>query len=74
MRVLAEPLSDTSVNVTWEDVTIPGIVSYTVYYGSSDNMEQREHSVTVPSSDEIEDLMTNVEYQFQVAVIAEPED
>ena len=77
MRVLVEPLSETSVNVSWESVTFPGIVFYIVYYRPSETMRrQSEQSVTVPSSESsvmIEDLMTNVEYQFQVAATAELE-
>ncbi len=70
-----EPLSATSVNVSWENVTVPGIVSYTVYYRPRETMGgPSEQSVTVPSSESsvvIENLMTNVEYQFQVAATAE---
>ena len=69
-------VSNTSVNVSWESVTIPGMVTYTVYYRPSGTMRQCEQSVTVPSSDSsvvIEDLITNVEYQFQVSTIVELE-
>ena len=74
MRVVVEPVSNTSVNVSWESVTVPGIVNYTVYYRPETMRRQCEQSVTVPSSDSsvvIEDLITNVEYQFQVATVAE---
>ena len=74
-RVVVELLSDTSVNVSWESVTVPGIVNYIVYYRPTETMRrQSEQSVTVPSSDSsvvIKDLITNVEYQFQVAATAE---
>ena len=69
-----ESLSDTSVNVSWENVTVAGIVNYTVYYRPTQTTEQSEQSVTVPSSEisvVIENLRVNVEYQFQVAAIAE---
>ena len=71
-EVFVNPLSDTSVNVSWESVTVRGIVSYTVFY--SPTSQQDEQMVTVPSSESsvvIEGLMTNVEYQFQVAAIAQ---
>ena len=74
-RALVETLSDTSVNVSWESVTVPGIVRYTVYYRPTDTMgRQSEQSVTVPSSESsvvIEDLMTGVEYLFQVVATAQ---
>ena len=73
--ILVKPLSVTSVNVSWENVTVPGIVSYIVYYRPTNTIERRnERSVTVPSSEDsvvIEDLIANVEYQFQVATIAQ---
>ena len=74
-EVLVNPLSDTSVNVSWESVTVRGIVSYTVFYSPTEaTSQQDEQTVTVPSSESsivIEGLMTNVEYQFQVAAIAQ---
>ena len=73
--VMVELLSDTSVNVSWGSVSVPGIVSYTVYYRPTDTVgSQSERSVTVPSSESsvvIEDLVTNVEYQFQATATAE---
>ena len=74
-EVFVNPLSDTSVNVSWESVTVRGIVSYTVFYSPTEaTSQQDEQMVTVPSSESsvvIEGLMTNVEYQFQVAAIAQ---
>ena len=75
MGLLVEVLTDTAVNVSWGSVTVPGIVSYTVYYRPAVTVGgQGEQSVTVPSSESsvvIEGLMTGVQYQFQVAAIAE---
>ena len=75
MTVLVEPLSATSVTVSWKSVTAPEIVSYTVYYRPTVAMGgENEQSVTVPSSENsvvIEGLMTGVQYQFQVAAVAE---
>ena len=70
-------LVETSVNVSWETVTFPGIMSYTVYYRPTGSDEgESERSVIVPSSQSsvvIEGLVSNVEYKFQVAAVAELE-
>ncbi len=70
-------LSQTSVNVSWENISIPRIVNYTVYYKLTKIVGgQSEQSVTVPNSDSsvvIEELITGMEYQFQVAAIAKLE-
>ena len=74
-NVVVEIVSDTSVRVSWDSVDIPEITGYTVYYSQTGNRKrQSEDSITVPSSDNfvvIEGLLNNVEYQFQVAAIAE---
>ncbi len=75
-NVRVEQLTDTSVRVSWHQIFADEITNYAVYYKPSDNTEQSEESVTVPSSESsvvIGDLMINVEYQFQVAAIAEME-
>ena len=75
MNVELEVVSDTSVRVSWDSVDIPEITGYTVYYSQTGSRKrQSEESITVPSSDNsvvIEGLLNNVEYQFQVVVIAE---
>ena len=74
MNVEVEVVSDTSVRVSWDSVDIPEITGYTVYYSQTGNRRQSEESITVPSSNNsvvIEGLLNNVEYQFQVVVIAE---
>ena len=74
-NVEVEVVSDTSVRVSWDSVDIPEITGYTVYYNQTGNRKrQSEESITVPISDNsvvIEGLLNNVEYQFQVAAIAE---
>ena len=66
-------VSATSVNISWDRPEIAGLTSYIVYYsqtGSSAN----EKSLNVTNSTNsvvIGDLMNDVEYQFQVAAIAE---
>ena len=75
MNVEVEVVSDTSVRVSWDSLDIPEITGYTVYYNQTANRKRpSEESITVPSSDNsvvIEGLLNNVEYQFQVAAIAE---
>ncbi len=75
MNVDIEQLTDTSVLVSWDQILADNI-NYTVYYKPSADMERNEQSMTVPSSESsvvIENLMTNVEYEFQVAATAELE-
>ncbi len=73
-NVHVEQLTQTSVNVSWHQSIADEITNYTVYYKPSDDAVQSESSVTVPSSESsvvIEDLKTNMAYQFQVAATAE---
>ena len=74
--VVIEVVSASSVRVSWEGVDIPEITGYTVYYSQTGNRNRQSEElfVTVPSSVNsvvIGDLVSNVEYQFQVAAIAE---
>ena len=66
--------SDSSVNVSWDRLDIAGITGYIVYY-SQTGTSAKEQSINVTKSTTnsvvIDGLMNNVEYQFQVAVIAE---
>ena len=75
MNVAVARLSDTSVRVTWDRITdIPGITEYIVYYATSSRKRQsNEQSVTVPgtaSSADITNLLSTVEYQYQVVAVA----
>ena len=75
MNVEVEIVSDTSVRVSWDNVDIPAITGYKIYYNQTGNRKRQSgESITVPSSDNsvvIEGLLNNVEYQFQVVAIAE---
>ena len=68
-----ELLIETSVKVSWNQFIANEIKEYTVYYRPSDSLESK--SLVIVSSSEssvvIEDLVTNVVYQFQVAATAE---
>ena len=70
MNVEVEVISAGSVKVSWDCLDIPEITGYIVYYNQTGNTQ----SVNVTSSTNsvlIDGLMNNVEYQFQVAAIAE---
>ena len=72
MNVEVETASSGSVRVSWDSLDIPEITGYIVYYnqkGITDFM-----NVTVPTNSRsvvIGGLMSNVEYQFQVAAVAD---
>ena len=71
MVLNVEVVSTSSVGVSLNDIDIPEI---TGYYSQTRNRRSEELSVTVPSSVNsvvIGNLVSNVEYQFQVAAIAE---
>ena len=68
-------LSASSVNVSWERLDGSSITGYIVYYSPTGN-GGAEQLFTVPSSQNsviIRDLMSGVEYQFQVVAVAEVE-
>ena len=72
MNVRVEELTSTSVRVSWDRIDITEITNYTVYY-SATGSRRNEQSITVSSfqnSVMIDDLLSNVEYQFQVAAVA----
>ena len=68
---MLEVVSATSIQVSWDRLDIPEITDYMVYYSQTGNSEK----VTTVSSSEnsvtIENLLTDVEYQFQVVAVAE---
>lgn len=73
LNIDVEMVSDHSVRVSWDRVDLPEITGYTVYYSQTENTDIGK-SITVSSSMNsvvIEDLVSDVEYQFQVAAIAE---
>ena len=65
---MLEVVSSTSIQVSWDRLDIPEITGYIVYYSQTENsttVSDAENSVT------IDNLLTNVEYQFQVVAVAE---
>ena len=68
---MLEVVSATSIQVSWDRLDIPEITGYIIYYGQTGNSEM---VTTVPGSENsvtIENLLTDVEYQFQVVAVAE---
>ena len=73
MNITVVILSSTSVRVSWDSFNISEITHYIVYYNQTERVTP-EKSVMVPGSENsvvINDLITGVEYQFQVIAIAE---
>ena len=68
-NVEVEVVTDMSVRVSWDLLDIPEITSYIVYYSRTGNT-QLMNVITFTNSVMIDGLMNGVEYQFQVAVIA----
>ena len=72
MNVMVEMLSNTSVNVSWENIDTSELtISYRVYYyynksGDMDAFVNASRNFIV-----IDNLISNVEYLFYVVVIAE---
>ena len=69
---MLEVISATSIRVTWDQLDISEITGYTVYYQTGNS----EMNTTVSESNNsvtIDNLLTDVEYQFQVVAIAKLE-
>ena len=71
-------LSATSVRVSWDRLDIPEITGYIVYYRQIGNSELEvsiaELSVNISSSDTsvtIDNLISDMQYQFEVVAVAE---
>ena len=76
MTLMVEPVSTSSVRVSWESINNPMIINYTVYYYLQIGSCKEENNVTIPSSMNsivIRNLTGSVitDYQFQVAATAE---
>ena len=72
-NVDVEVVSDSSVRVSWDRISLTEVTGYTVYYSETGSAE--EVFVTVPNSADsvvIGDLLNDVEYQFQVAANIAP--
>ena len=69
-KVKIKTLSPTAVRVSWKSVLgIPEMIGYIVYY--TGDLKRRNISVNSSvTSVDIEGLLKNVKYQYQVAVLA----
>ena len=76
LNVVVDLVSDGSVRVSWDRIDLPEITGYAIFYSRADNnvnvdvIEASVHVTNTTNSTVIENLMSGVEYQFQVAAIA----
>ena len=70
MNVEVEITSATSVRVSWDRLDIPEITGYIVYY-SQRQTDITEHIFSHENSVIIDNLLSDVEYQFEVVAMAE---
>ena len=78
INIMVMATSATSVRVSWDRLDTPEITGNIIYYSQTRNSEMVtiETSVSVPSyqnSVMIYNLLTDVEYQFQMVALAELE-
>ena len=69
MNVEVEISSATSVRVSWDRLDIPEITGYIVYY--SQRQRDIKHIFSLENSVIIDNLLSDVEYQFEVVAVAE---
>ena len=70
VMIRVEVVSATSIQVSWDRLDIPEITRYIVYYSQTGNSEM---ATTISGSDNsvtIDNLLTDVECQFQVVAVA----
>ena len=70
MNVEVEISSATSVRVSWDGLDIPEITGYIVYY-SQRQRDITEHIFSHENSVLIDNLLSDVEYHFEVVAVAE---
>ena len=70
MNAEVEITSATSVRVSWDRLDIPEITGYTVYY-SQRQRDITEHIFSHENSVIIDNLLSDVEYHFEVVAVAE---
>ena len=71
--ITLEVVSATSIQVSWDRLDTPEITRYIVYYSQTGNSEVVTTVASSENSVTIENLLTDVEYQFQVVAVAELE-
>ena len=75
-NIVVALITDALIQVSWDSVMLPELTGYIVYYSQIDPTRTvtTERSVNVSSSDtsaRIENLIGNVQYQFEVVAVAE---
>ena len=70
MNAEVEITSTTSVRVSWDRLDIPEITGYIVYY-SQRQRDITEHIFSHENSVIIDNLLSDVEYHFEVVAVAE---
>ena len=77
INVQVEQLTETSVRVSWDAITLPEVTRYRVFYSQVESRKRQvmgELMVEVQGRDQtsvvIEDLVSSAQYQFQVVAIA----
>ena len=70
---MLEVESATSIHVSWDRLDIPELTRYIVYYSQKGNSEMTTSVSGSENSVTIYNLLTDVEYQFQVVAVAELE-
>ena len=65
-NVGVEQLTETSVRVSWDAISLPEVTRYRVFYSQVESRRQVEEETFVV----IEDLVSSAQYQFQVVAIA----
>ena len=76
-NVRVEQLTDTSVRVSWNAISLPEVTRYKVFYSQVESRKRQvmgELMVKVQGRDQtsvvIENLVSSVQYRFQVVSIA----
>ena len=75
-NVRVEQLTETSVRVSWDAISLPEVTRYRVFYSQVESRKRQveEEMMDVQGRDQtfvvIEDLVSSAQYQFQVVAIA----
>ena len=73
INVTVKVVSSGSVKVSWNGLNFPEITGYVVYYTQTQGGKNESVNVNGAANNSIviDGLVSNMEYQFQVAVVAE---
>ena len=77
-NVRVEQLTETSVRVSWDAISLPEVTRYRVFYSQVESREREMGELTADVRRDqtfvvIEDVVSSMLYQFQVVAIAELE-